>query len=108
MAPYQTRFPNTRVACPPADEPRISQRFGVTDAPARAARERAASPDLSILVKLAYLLVGCAALVYVLVRMGQGGSLAAAAEIASAGVVFAIGALIVVFGVLVVGSSFRK
>ena len=64
--------------------------------------------DVPIFVKLAYLLVGCAALVYVLVRMGQGGSLAAAAEIASAGLVFAIGALIVVFGVLVVGSSFRK
>jgi hypothetical protein len=96
MARYQTRVANT-------------QRFGViTDAPIRAGTARAASLDVSIFVKLAYLLIGCAALVYFLVRMGQGGSLGAAAEIASAGLVFAVGALIVVFGVLVVGSSLRK
>ena len=79
MTRYQTRVPNTR----------------------------AASLDVSIFVKLAYLMIGCAALVYFLIRMRQGGSLAAAAEIASAGLIFAIGALIVVFGVLVVGSSLR-
>lgn len=69
---------------------------------------RAASLDVSAFVKLAYLVIGCAALVYFLIRLRQGGSLAAAAETASAGLVFAIGALIVVFGVLVVGSSFRE
>lgn len=69
---------------------------------------RAASLDLSAFVKLAYALIGCAALVYFLIRMRHGGSLAAAAELASAGLVFAVGAVIVVFGVLVVGSSFRK
>ena len=75
---------------------------------ARVSNTRAASLNVFTFVKLAYLLIGCAALVYFLIRMRQGGSLAAAAEIASAGLVFAIGALIVVFGVLVVGSSLRK
>lgn len=69
---------------------------------------RAASLDLSALVKLAYALIGCAALVYLAIRLSQGGSLAAAAEIASAGLVFAIGAFVVLFGVLVVGSSLRR
>lgn len=80
MPRYQTRVPNTR----------------------------AASLDLSAFVKLAYALIGCAALAYLAIRMSHGGSLAAAAEIASAGLVFAIGALIVVFGMVVVGSSLRK
>jgi hypothetical protein len=68
----------------------------------------AASLDFSVFVKLAYLVIGCAALVYFLIRMRQGGSLAAAAETASAGLLCAVGALIVVFGVLVVGASLRK
>ena len=68
---------------------------------------RTASLDLSVLVKLAYALIGCASLVYLAIRMRHGGSLAAAAEIASAGLVFAVGALIIVFGVLVVGFSLR-
>ena len=80
MARYQTRVPNTR----------------------------AASLDLSAFVKLAYALIGCAALVYLAVRLSQGGSLAAAAEIVSAALVFAIGGLVVVFGVVVVGSSLRR
>jgi len=69
---------------------------------------RAASLDVSLFVKLAYLAIGCAALVYFLIRMRQGGSLAAAAETASAGLLCAAGALIVVFGVLVVGDALRK
>jgi hypothetical protein len=87
MPRYQTRVPNTRVAC----------QLGI----------RAASLDLSAFVKLAYALIGCAALVYLAIRISRGGSLAAAAEMASAGLVFAIGALVLVFGVLVVGSSLR-
>jgi len=63
---------------------------------------RAASLDLSAFVKLAYALIGCAALVYFLVRMRHGGSLVAAAELASAGLLCAVGALVVVFGTLVV------
>jgi hypothetical protein len=62
----------------------------------------------SAFVKLAYALIGCAAFVYLAIRLSQGGSLAAAAEMASAGLVFAIGALVVVFGVVVVGSSLRR
>ena len=67
----------------------------------RIPRSRAASLDLSAFVKLAYALIGCAALVYFLIRMRHGGSLAAAAEIASAGLLCAVGALVVVFGTLV-------
>jgi hypothetical protein len=80
MPRHQTRIPNTRVA----------------------------SLDLSAFVKLVYALIGCAALVFFLARMRQGGSLAAAAELASAGLLCAVGALVVVFGALVVGSSLRK
>ena len=82
MPRYQTRVPNTRA--------------------------RAASAEVSAFVKLAYTLIGCAALVYLAIRISQGGSLVAAAETASAGLVFAIGAFVVVFGVLVVGSSLRR
>ena len=87
MPRYQTRVPNTRVPCPP----------GIG----------AATLEVSAFVKLAYGLIWCAALVYLAIRINQGGSLAAAAEMASAGLVFAIGALVLVFGVLVVGSSLR-
>jgi hypothetical protein len=80
MPRHQTRIPNTRVA----------------------------SLDLSAFVKLVYAVIGCAALVFFLVRMRQGGSLAAAAELASAGLLCAVGALVVVFGALVIGSSLRK
>jgi hypothetical protein len=69
---------------------------------------RAASLDLAAFVKLAYALIGCAALVYLLIRMRHGGSLAAAAEVASASLLCAVGALVVVFGVLAVGLSLRK
>jgi hypothetical protein len=90
-------------------EPKISQRFGVSrDAPIRTVTGGAASLTLSAFVKLAYPVIGCAAFVFLLMRMRQGFSLAAAAESASAGLVFAIGALVVVFGVLVVGSSLPK
>jgi hypothetical protein len=80
MPRHQTRIPNTRVA----------------------------SLDLSAFVKLVYAVIGCAALVFFLVRMRQGGSLAAAAELASEGLLCAVGALVVVFGALVIGSSLRK
>jgi hypothetical protein len=73
----------------------------------RVPHTRVASLDASAFVKLAYALIGCVALIYFLIRMRQGSSLVAAAEVASAGLVFAIGALVVVFGVLVVGSSLR-
>jgi uncharacterized protein (UPF0333 family) len=59
---------------------------------------RAVSLDLSAFVKLAYLLIGCAALAYFLIQMRQGGSLATAAENASVGLVYGVGALIVVVG----------
>ena len=69
---------------------------------------RVASMDLSVFVKLTYLLIGCGAIAYVLIQMGSGGSLAAAADNASLGLVYAVGGLIVVFGVAVVGLAFRK
>jgi hypothetical protein len=65
MPRYQTRVPNTRVPCPP----------GIG----------AATLEVSAFVKLAYGLIWCAALVYLAIRISQGGSLAAAAEMASAG-----------------------
>ena len=69
---------------------------------------RSASLDLSGFIKLAYLLIGSGALAYFVVQMQSGGSLAAAAENASLGLVYAVGGLIVVFGVAVVAVSLRK
>ena len=69
---------------------------------------KAASLDLSIFVKLVYLLIGCGAIAYVLIEMGNGRTLAAAAENASLGLVYGVGGLAVVFGVAVVGGSLRK
>ena len=81
--------------------PRYQTRVGNTQV-------RAASLEVSAFVKLAYALIGCAALVYLAIRLSEGASLAAAAEFASAGLVFGIGTLVVVFGVAVVGSSLRR
>jgi hypothetical protein len=69
---------------------------------------RSASLDLSGFIKVAYLLIGSGALAYFLIQMQSGGSLAAAAENASLGLVYAVGGLIIVFGVTVVALSFRK
>jgi uncharacterized protein (UPF0333 family) len=69
---------------------------------------RTASLDLSAFIKLAYLLIGSVALAYVVIQMQRGGSLATAAESASLGLVYAVGGLIVVFGVAVVALSFRN
>ena len=80
MQPNQTKTPNTRVA----------------------------SIDLAIFVKLAYLLIGGAALAYFWVQTSHGGSLAAAAENASLGLMYAVGGLTILFGIGVVGTSLRK
>jgi hypothetical protein len=69
---------------------------------------KAATLDLSGLLKLAYLLIGSGALASFLIQMRNGGSLAVSAENASLGLVFAMGGLIIVFGILVVGDSLRK
>ena len=69
---------------------------------------RAASLDLSDFVKLAYALIGSGAIAYFLAQMRNGHSLAAAAESASLGLLYAVGGLIIVFGVIVVGISLRK
>ena len=116
MARYQTRSPNTPVPYPPdvvpgnvGEPPGVSPRCGVfVEVPTRAVTRRAASLNASAFVKLVYGLIGCAALIYFFLRLRQGGSLAVAAETASAGLVFTIGALVMVFGVLVVGSSLRR
>jgi hypothetical protein len=69
---------------------------------------KAATLDLSAFIKLAYLLIGSGALTSFLIQMRNGGSLAASAENASVGLLFAMGGLIIVFGILVVGGSLRK
>lgn len=104
MPRHQTRIPNTRVPCQ-ADVVELggSRGFGATDAQIRAATAR-----VSAFVKVVYALIGCAALVFFLIRMREGGSLAAAAELASAGLLCAVGALVVIFGALAVSSSLRK
>ena len=115
MARYQTRGPNTEVPYPSdmvpgkVEPPGVSPRCVVfVEVPTRAVTGRAASRAASAFIKLVYGLIGCAALISFFIRLRQGGSLAAAAATASAGLVFAIGAVVVVFGVLVVGSSFRR
>jgi hypothetical protein len=69
---------------------------------------KAASLDLPAFIKLVYLLIGSGALAWFLFQIRQGGSLAAAAENASLGLVYALGGLIIVFGIIVIGSSLRK
>ena len=69
---------------------------------------RVASIDLSAFVKLAYLVIGCAVLIYFAIEMRHGWSLAVAAENASMGMLYGVAGLIIVFGVAVVGSSLRK
>jgi hypothetical protein len=69
---------------------------------------RTVTADLPALVKLAYLLIGCASLAYFLLHWRTGGTLAAAANEASLGLVYAIAGLIVIFGVVVVALSFRQ
>jgi hypothetical protein len=67
-----------------------------------------ADADVPALVKLAYLLIGCATLAYFLIHLHGGGTLAAAANEASLGLVYGVLALVVVFGVVVVALSFRS
>jgi len=67
-----------------------------------------AAAEVPALVKLAYLLIGCASLAYFLMHLRSGGTLAAAANEASLGLVYGVLALVVVFGVVVVALSFRS
>ena len=69
---------------------------------------QAATAEVPALLKLAYLLIGCATIAYFLIHLRSGGTLAAAANEASLGLVYAVAALIVVFGVVVVALSFRR
>ncbi|PWU08526.1 MAG: hypothetical protein C5B51_07730 [Terriglobia bacterium] len=65
------------------------------------------SADLSAYIVLAYLLVGGGSIVYFLLHMQGAGSIAAAAAQASISLVYGVTALIVVFGVVIVGLSLR-
>jgi hypothetical protein len=67
-----------------------------------------AAAEVPALVKLAYLLIGCASLAYFLMHLRSGGTLAAAANEASLGLVYGVLALVVVFGVVVVALSFQS
>ena len=69
---------------------------------------QAATAEVPALVKLAYLLIGCASLAYFLIHLHNGGTLASAANEASLGLVYGVAALSVVFGVSVVVLSFRR
>jgi hypothetical protein len=69
---------------------------------------QAATAEVPALVKLAYLLIGCASLAYYLIHLRSGGTLAAAANDASLGLMYGVAALIVVFGVAVVALSLRR
>jgi hypothetical protein len=64
--------------------------------------------DLAWLVKLAYLFVGGASIAYFLMVLRNGGSLAAAAAQASVGLLYGVAALILVFGLVIVGGSLRN
>ena len=59
------------------------------------------------LVKLAYLLAAGAAMINFLLHWRGGSSLAAAAAEASVALLYAVAAVIVIFGLAIVGSSFR-
>ena len=72
------------------------------------AKEAAAVNEVPALVKLAYLLIGCASLVYFLLQRSNGGSFVAAANEASLGLVYGVAGLTVVFGIVVVAASFRR
>ena len=61
--------------------------------------------NLSAYIKLAYLLIGGASLAYFALHMHSGGTLVAAAAQASISLVYGVTALIVVFGVVIVGMS---
>lgn len=63
--------------------------------------------NVASFVKLAYLFVGAASLVYFLLSMHDGGTLAAAATQASLGLLQGVAVLIVVFGLVIVGSALR-
>ena len=69
---------------------------------------RVAIADVTGAVKLAYLLIGFASLAYFLFHWRSGGTLAAAANEASLGLVYGVAGLIVIFGVVVVGLSLRR
>jgi len=73
-----------------------------------ALRTQVATAEVPALVKLAYLLIGCASLAYFLIHLRSGGTLVAAANEASLGLVYGVAALIVIFGVVVVALSFRN
>jgi len=69
---------------------------------------RAEAIGLTAWIKVAYSIVGCATAIYFLLRMFDGGNLATAAEQASRGMLYGITGLIMVFGVVAVGVSFRR
>ena len=69
---------------------------------------RSATIDLTAFVKLAYTLIGFATLAYFFFsRVRTGGTFASAAEHASMGLMYGVMGLILVFGIVVVGVSFR-
>jgi hypothetical protein len=61
--------------------------------------------NLSAYIKLAYLLIAGASLVYFVLHMHSGATLVAAAAQASISLVYGVTALIVVFGVVIVAMS---
>jgi hypothetical protein len=69
---------------------------------------RTAALDLAGLVKLAYVLIGFATIAYFLVHLHRGGTMILAAEQASMELLYAVLALVLVFGVVVVSFAFRK
>jgi bacteriorhodopsin len=69
---------------------------------------RVASLDLTGLVKLAYFVIGFASIVYFLLHRYSGATVTAAAEQASVGLLYGVLALILVFGVAVVGFAIRR
>jgi len=77
-----------------------------TDVPTTRAKTHPGA-DLSAYIMLAYLMVGGASLAYFLLHMYGGGTLAGAAAQASISLMYGVTALIIVFGVAVVGLSLR-
>jgi hypothetical protein len=69
---------------------------------------RTATLDLAGLVKLAYVLIGFATIAYFLMHLHAGGTMILAAEQASMELLYAVLALVLVFGVAVVSFAFRK
>jgi hypothetical protein len=71
------------------------------------ATQTKANANLSAYIILAYLLVGGASLAYFLLHVSGGGTIEGAAAQATISLVYGVTALIIVFGVVVVGSSLR-